>query len=92
MSVYVLCMLCQHVFRPPRSTFDVVIELNLSQLAQEHCAVDAVPSVVPSLATYTEPKVPGKQPWPVIGYNPVLSYLQELRVSPETSQCSSPSM
>jgi len=58
----------------------VIIELDVSQLAREHCAVDAVPSAVPKFAAYTEPKLPGKQPWPVIGYDPVQSYLQELRV------------
>jgi len=72
----------QQIFRPPRSTYDAVIELHTSQLAQEHCAVDALPSVVPKFAAYTEPKVPGKQPWPVIGYEPVRCYLRELRVSP----------
>jgi len=58
----------------------VVIELNVSQLAQEHCAVDAVPSVVPRFTAYIEPRVPGKQPWPVIGYDPAQLYLRELRV------------
>lgn len=62
----------------------MTIELNISQLAREHCAVDALPSVVPRFAAYTEPKMPGKQPWPVIGHDPVQSYLQELRVSPVT--------
>jgi len=71
----------QQIFRPPRSTYDVVIELNTSQLAREYCSVDAQPSVVPKFAAYTEPKLPGKQPWPVIGYEPMQCYLRELRVS-----------
>jgi len=60
----------------------VVIELHVSQLAREHCSVDAVQSVVPKFAAYTEPKLPGKQPWPVIDYDPVQFYLRELRVGP----------
>jgi len=60
----------------------VIIELNSSQLAREHCSVDASFSDTPKFTAYTEPKVPGKQPWPVVDYEPIQRYLSELRVSP----------
>ena len=67
----------QQIFRPPLDLFDVIIHLEPRQLCRRYHAVDLRPGVpIPSHQGGDK----GRRELPVVNYDPVQCYLQELRV------------
>jgi U3 small nucleolar RNA-associated protein 22 len=72
----------KQIFRPPTSTFDVIIQLNYTQLALGHCTVDPVGMAIPRCLPYTMPKPPrNRGVWPVVGYDPAQLFLSEIQAA-----------
>ena len=69
----------QQIFRPPLDHYDVIIHLKPEMNPFQHEAVDAV--VGKKNKQLTPHRQKSVEKIPVVGFNPVFHYVQELRVS-----------
>ena len=70
----------QQIFRPPLDPYDVVIHLRHKLLPRRHQAVDGSPEDPSHGSVTLKPSHDAKR-IPVVDFDPVQCYLQELRVS-----------